>query len=202
MVTFDDLRISEDKKTLSVKCHIEDYDIYDNMYIKTVYLEYYKNRGEIGVPSEKAVLLYNNSNNDSSVRSIALSVPDAIFDAQTMGVGTFDGEMFYIYVTCDGTLPASVATMSCGYDNTVDIGIVIDWLMVYQIGMVFVSRMAKNCGGNGGNCDLPEDFEHFILLWNALKLAIETSDWTQAETLWAKISHSGINKFYTDCGCN
>lgn len=198
MITFDDLRISEDKKTLSVLCHISDYEIYDNMYIKEVYLEYYKNRGTIGVPSSKAIKIYENTQSSSSVRSLALSVPDSVLDSGLLGVSTFDKEMFYVYVICDGTLPASVATMGCGYDETTKVGIVIDWLMVYQMGMGYVARMAKKCG----NCDLADDFEHYILLWNAIKLAVETTDWEQMEILWPILAHSGAGKPFNDCGCN
>ena len=202
MITFDDLRISEDKKNLSVLCHISDYEIYDNMYISAVYLEYYKNRGTIGVPSANAIKIYENTQSSTSVRSLSLSVPDSVLADGSHGVSTFDKEMFYIYVMCDGTLPPEVATMGCGYDETTKVGIVIDWLMVYQMGMGFVNRMARDCGNGAGNCDLPEDFEHYILVWNALKLAVETSDWTQMEKLWPVLTHSGMVAPFSNCGCN
>lgn len=194
MITFDDLRISEDKAMLTVQCHVSDYDIYDNMYIKEIYLEYYKNRGVIGVPSNKALKIFDNGTGDTSVRSASVNVSASSLSG--MDLSSFDKGLFYVYVKCDGTLAPEVAGMSCGYDVTTSIGIVIDWYLFYGFGMNYVSRMAR-----GGFCDVPADFEHFILLWNALRLAVETSDWVNIEMLWERLIQTNVIAVASKCGC-
>ena len=198
MVRFDNLRIADDYRSLLVQCHIDDYDVYDNMYIKTVYLEYYKNRGTIGVPSDKAILLYNNSNNDTSVKSVTANLSVAALDAAEIGVSSFDDELFYVYVTCDGTLDPSVSTMDCDMDNTLDVGVVLDWQDVYRMGMKYIAGFADNCF----DCEGTADFEQFILLWNALKLAADVCDWVTLERIWPKLmaSYTG-NYSLSGCGC-
>lgn len=198
MVRFDELRIADDYKSLIIEAHVEDYDFYDEMYIKTIYLEYYKNRGTPGVPSDKALLVYENTGDDTSVRSVRAVVNSAALTLEGMGVDTFVEGMFYVYVTCDGNLPASVASMGCDYDNTLDLAVVVDWKFLYTLGMGFVARLADSCN----MCEDAADFEQYILFWNAMKFAVDTCDWTQLERFWPALVGTAGDFPATGCGCN
>lgn len=198
MVKFDELRISEDGQYLTVECHIENYDVYSEMYIDTIYLEYYKNRGTVGVPSDKALLMFENDNEDKTktrhvrCRISLMQLPG------NFGTSEFRNGLFYVYVNCDGHLPASVSSMYCGYDVTLDVAVIPDWRMLYKMIMPLVGKFASGCTP----CDDVDGFGHLILMWYAFKYAVETCDWTTVDRLWdefigdpiGSVSHGG-------CGC-
>ena len=195
MVRFDDIHIADDYSQLVVECHVQDYEVYENMYIKSVYLEYYKNRGTIGVPSDKAIQIYSGS--DTSVKSIRGVVNAASLSVEGIGTDTFEKGLFYIYVTCDGTLPPTVAALDCDMDSTLDVGVALDWKYLYGLGMKYVASIADGCNP----CKSEDGFEDFILLWNALKLAADTCDWVTLERIWPKIIKTRTAA-PGGCGCN
>jgi len=196
MIRFDDIHLADDYSSLVVECHVEDYEVYSNMYIKSIYLEYYKNRGTIGVPSQKAIQIYDNSTPDTSVKSVRATVNAASLTG--IGTDTFQKELFYIYVNCDGTLDPTVSSMDCDMDVTLDVGVVLDWKFVYQKGMKYIAGVAS-CKNT---CEDVDNFESFILLWNALKMAADVCDWAQLERIWPKlVATPGTSSNY-GCGCN
>lgn len=198
MVRFDELRITPDKENLVIECHVEDYDVYSKMYIQTVYLEYYKNRGTVGVPSDKAILLFENDREDpTAVRSFRKRVNlDAL--PGNFGTQTFSDGLFYVYVVCDGNLPASVSTMYCGFDVPLDVAVIPDWKALYDRIMPLVARFAMDCSP----CEVPANFEHLILLWNAFRFAVDTCDWLQVDRLWDKLMGTQSDGYVpSGCGC-
>lgn len=203
MVIFNELRIADDKQSLLVECYIEGLGIYSGMYIKEIYVDYYKNAMTSGVPSDKAIQIYDNTNNQTSVnavRSCLLANDSRVADK--FGISDFDNGMFYVYVYCDGTLPSSVSTLPCGYDDASDTGVIIDWKKMYEIGMQYVSTLSSRCFEK---CNELPGFENFITVWNALKIAISTCDYSLAEKIWEKFI-----RYYNPstmsggdgCGCN
>lgn len=184
MVLFNELRIADDKQSIFVDCYIEGLGIYSDMYIKEIYIDYYKNALTSGVPSDKAIKIYDNTNDQTSVNAVrtCLLASDSQVE-QNFGISDFDSGMFYVYVYCDGTLPASVSTLPCGYDDTSDTGVIVDWKKMYQIGMQYVSTLSSRCFDK---CNDVFGFDNFIFVWNALKLAISTCDYSLAEKIWEK----------------
>ena len=202
MVIFNELLITDDRQSLIVGCQLEDLNVYSGMYIKSIYLDYYKNSETFGVPSEKAVEIFNNSDDDPDVNAVRVCV-NAPSLPQTFGVSSFRDGIFYAIVTCEGDLSSSAALLSCGMDDTVDVGIIIDWKTLYEKGMQYVSKMASSCYNS---CDDMPGFKLFILQWNALKLALASCDYEKLETLWEEILHlrikSNVNSVSAGCGCH
>lgn len=120
------------------------------------------------------------------------------------GTDTFDRGLFYVIVNVTGSSAAlaALARMECGEDKLENIGIVVDWQRVYELGMVFAAQLAMQCPGA---CAIPDKFEEYALLWNALRLAIGTCDVAQVNRLWDKFmgfSHGGAGVFVpSGCGC-
>lgn len=198
MVKFDELRISDCGNYLTIECHIENYDVYSEMYINTVYLEYYKNRGSVGVPSEHSLLVFENNNETpSDVRAVRVRV--ALSDLPSdFGTNVFEGGLFYVYVNCDGNLPAEVSTMHCSFDNTQAVGIIVDWKALYKQIMPYVAKLSQSCNP----CDSPSGFEHMILLWNAFKFAVDTCDWVQIDRIWGELMGTATTGHVSSgCGC-
>ena len=202
MVLFNDLRISDDGSCLVIDCRVEDIGGYEGMYIDTIHVDYYKNVTDFGIPSDKAIKVYEkpaNSNGEVAVRVTVLKsgLPD------TFGTKEFLGGLFFVTVACDGTpRNASVlASSPCGFDNTVDVGVILDWSVIYRNGMAYASKLAYGCGDP---CDIPGGFESFILYWNALRLAIETCDWPLVVRLWDKVigaAGGSSARLPAGCGC-
>ena len=204
MVIFNELRITEDKDCLIVDCSIEDIEGYRGMYIDSVYVEYYKNVTEDGVPSDSAICLYEKADTETGKTAIRKTLNASSLDRDTFGTDTFAGGLFFVTVMCDGTPenPELLASYSCGADNTTDVGVAVDWHSVYSLGMGYAARLAYNCENP---CDIPDGFENFILYWYALQLAIATCDWLQVRKLWDKFMRALVGNegaVAGGCGCN
>ena len=182
MIIFNELRIVNERGCLVVDCEVEGVDVYKDMYIKSIYLEYYKNANAASMPSEKAMLVYENAKDDRTVRAKRVSVSEASLGNSPLGVTTFGGGLFYVVVKCEGDLPASVVNYPCTYDDATKIGAVLDWKTFYERGMQYVASLFGGCNP----CPDYSGFEHFAVLWEALKMAIATCDWNLVSELWDK----------------
>lgn len=202
MVIFNELSISSDKQSLVIDCSVEGLPVYSDMYIKTVYLEYYKNAETIGVPSSKALTVYDKQDGDDPQQDMRFCVSKEQLPSD-MGVSDFDKGLFFVTVICDGDLPASAALMGCGTDDTVDTAIVLDWHRVYERGMQYISKLTDECFND---CEDIPGFRNFILLWNALRLALATCDYGQIGKAWERFLKIYTNNKATlstsgGCGC-
>lgn len=199
MITFNELRISDDKQTMYVECAIEAASIYANCYIENIYIDYYKNVSTYGVPSEKAINVYSDEGGEKSESVVRKCVTPSDFGEDWPE--SFDKGIFYVIVDCSGTIDSSVSTLSCGYDVMRDTGIVIDWKKLYDAGMQFVSKYVN---GNGNDCAPKDGFDNFIILWNSLKLSIDAMDYPMMEKTWDRIMrlYDTKNTFVSyDCNC-
>ena len=207
MVVFNELRITDDKKCLIVDCEIEDTSMYRGMYIDSICVEYYKNVTEDGTPSDSAYVLYEKDELEAGKTGMRLMLKSSQLDKETFGTDTFDKGMFFVTVCCDGEptpeAAAMMASCDCGTDNTVDVGVAVDWYSIYQYGIAYAAKLAYGCGDP---CSQPIGFESFVLPWYALRLAIDTCNWILAKKLWEKfmkalIGAAGFTESGRSCGC-
>jgi hypothetical protein len=206
MVTFNELRISDDRSCLIIDFEVERVDVFKNMYVEAVYLDYYKNANPAsGVPGEKAVVVWENTNDDTTVKAKRIYYRLKDSDAATMGVHSFDNGLFYVIVKCAGEPTYQITNMPCGSDNPYRIGAILDWKAFYDRGMNYVNALFNGCNP----CPDLTGFEHFAVLWNALKMALATCDWNLVSDLWDKfllapadVSINGsISLVSSGCGC-
>jgi len=203
MVRFNELRITEDRSCLIVDCEIEQIGLYSDVYIKTIYLDYYEYVDGSGFPTTKSFVLYDNEDDDTRVKGQRIAMVDTALSRTEFGINSFKDGLFYVTVECAGTLPASVSSLPCGADSMLDTQVVIDWKGFYERGMQYISSMVSGCADK---CSMPVGFEEFILLWNALETAIAVCDWPLVAKLWKRIlrysfaggSTAGISG---GCGC-
>ena len=200
MVVFNELRLSDDKKKLIIDCGIEGLNVYDGLYINTIYLEYYKNIQDSLTPSDKAILVYDHDEDGRDEQLLRICVSE---DSLTSDFGTkkFEAGLFYVIVQCDGpsSALANLGTLSCGFDNTTDIGVVLDWKLLFDFGMQYIFKLGTSCEFD---CSDTTGFDSFSILWNAIKLAVSTCDYDVLETLWDKFIRIAINnKVSVASGC-
>lgn len=205
MVIFNELRITDDRQEIRIECYVDELSIYSSMYISSIRLYYYDNVDHSGFPidREKVIAVFDNETSDVTIRSVRRCVKTSDIES-TLGVSTLDGGLFYVLVECDGTLPAASAAFPCGSDSTIDIGIIPDWQKMYEIGMAHVNAMTSGCVDP---CVAPSGFEHFIMLWFALKLAMATMDFDQINEMWKKFlrvsgTHISAGTVARSGGCN
>lgn len=191
MVNFNSLSISEDFKKLSLDISISDAQESADYFIRHIYVEYYKNRNVLGVPSEKAAVAFDNE--DSSVRSYVGDFNVSMLKELEPRVNTFEGGLFYIIVVCQSGEGAEA-------DIVREIGSVLDWKKVYKLGMQAVVNFNASC--NRGNCMVPDNLEQFVLVWHSFELAVKTQDIDQVDRLWTRfISLGSAGTGSSTCNC-
>lgn len=201
MVIFSELSLSEDGSRLSVECSVRDLSIYDGMYIKSIAVEYYANAQVSGEPSE-AIRIFDNAGADKTVKYVRtyLDASDARVK-KMFELSTFSGGLFYIIVECDGELGAAVAGLPCGYDETRDTGVILDWCLLYRIGMNYIAEMNCKCHSE---CRNLSGFDGFVILWHSIRVASESKDLTMLKTLWKKflrVVWTVGKNISSNCGC-
>jgi len=206
MVTFNELRIDDTRDCLIIDVEVQQVDVFKNMYLDTIYLEYYKNATQTGLPSDKAVVAWQNEKTDKTrtkaVRQYYRLKQD---DASKMGVTSFDNGLFYVIVCLGGDPSYQVLNMPCGTDEPRRIGAILDWKAFYNRGMQYVNSLFNGCNP----CPDLTGFEHFAVLWNALKMALSTCDWPLVSDLWDKFllapevitTYAAVTPKSSGCGC-
>ena len=202
MVVFNELRINGDRDKLLIDVSIEPINVYDEVYISEIQLYHYKNADNTGEPKDpsKVITLYDAEVSGQQLRDIRKCVREADISTGVLGTATFLNEIFYVKVICDGTLPAVTAQYACGTDDMVDIGVVIDWKTLYELGMNFVA----NVNVCEDACKSKAGFEQFILTWFGIKLALSACDYEQLAKLWERFLRLTFSKDWNiggGCGC-
>lgn len=201
MVIFNEIRLSDDKDKIIVDCSVEDLSVYSNVYIESIYIDYYKNNQKVTGYSDKAIQIYNNTEGTlvKTVRTCLSMTTDELKIETNFGINSFDDGMFYIFVYCGGTPSAEVATMPCGYDEDMDVAVVLDWQKLYEVGMSYIAQYSNDC-----TCAQPAGLDNFILSWNALKLASGTCDYALMSKLYDKLVrfYSNISPDTVSGGCS
>ncbi len=195
MVIFDDLRITDSGQKLLIDCHIENVDEYSGMYIDTIYLEYYKNVQSLEELSGKEYTVYAKLPAGDALKTarFAVDFADVIEAVPDFGADSFAGGLFNILVCCEGTADGVEATAT-------DIGIALDWDLLYNYGMNYVSALTAM---HGSPCNDTAELEQFILLWFALRIALDAMDYTQTVYVWDKFLHNynGMSVASVPCNC-
>lgn len=194
--------MAPDCSSMMIDCHVDPSEDFDDIYIKSIYIDYYKNVVTFGVPSANAVKIYDNENDDTTVKEQRIRVNEIEVTSPITNIPSFKNGLFYVIVTCDGTLPASASLSPCGTDSMVTVGVVLDWAKVYSKGMSVINGVIANGFDACSNVTLYDDF---ILIWHALMAALAAEDYKQLEKMWdmfLRVSVLNTNaKSGLGCGC-
>lgn len=193
MIQFDTLRICEDKDTLELTCSVSKESAFNKVFIRKIYLDYYKNTtGD--EPNDKSVVIFSNTDDDHDVKSVEIRWPANALP-ESFGVKTYKNGMFFIFVEWGGT--PDYLKVDCTETSAYAKAIVFDWKRVYTegIGLIkYASDLKCKCSDNDSLID-------FILRWNALKLAIATCDIDAAKYIWSHL-FSDVEQIKSGgCGC-
>lgn len=196
MVEFKELKLSNDKEMLFVDCSVKQYNIYKDIYISGIWIDYYRNVKTVGVPSNKAIKIFE-SKTDEMLKSVQASLKISQL-TEDFGTSDFNEGMFYVIVKCAGTLSSSVSKLPCGYDEDTDVAVIFDMSMLYQMGMNIVAYLQS---GDNNTCDDYYLLDNYIALWESLRIASDVCDYKLVETLWDKLIKFNYNSHEVICSC-
>jgi len=185
MVTFEELRITNDGEALVVGVRIRTESYYDNVYIDKVVIDTEETYKE-GTPSSSPVFTYTAVNNTKEL-VLTLNKAQVLPD--------FKEHLFFVYVVTKGVPTPDVP---CGMDNQTTLGVTMYMGNIYNNFMNYIREMGS------GNCQVPQGFIDQILRYKALNLAIDSGHYTQGIKYYDQW-FSGKNKSITttsNCGCN
>ena len=185
MVIFDQLRISDDGKYMYVNAHVNEAEMFKDIYIEGITIAIADKVLETSaeIPTDNEDIVYHKSfkdtTNPNGVKSIALVLPpnnpnelwNLTEASSSKCKGSLSEDLFFVYIE---TTDASVnPCIPCIYDKRYTLGVTFDENMLYQRVMDYVRELASDC-------TIPQGFTDFILLWNAFKAAVETEHYVPA----------------------
>lgn len=203
MILFDQLRISDDGQRLYINAHVNKADYFKNRYINSVVIMTADKVSETAPGTPTSDYIYKKEI-EGNVKELDLVLTPLDFtkswetDPKAIAFNRADmsNTLFFVYIKCKGT-PGECTP--CRLDEETTLGVVFDENMLYQRVMDYTKELVADCS-------IPTEFTDFILLWNALKAAIETEHYVAAIKFYNKlfgVVRSGYsNNIIKTCGCN
>lgn len=185
MVIFNDLRISPDGNNLIIDVSISNYAYFKNMYISAIYIDTEETYVQTGMPSSKAVVLYENQN-------VTIKEHSDNITPKRLNLDSFNNHIFYIYVKIDGV---PTPDTPCSMDKEYTIGVALNWFPIYQKGLKLMKQVISNC------CDVPREFIDYVLRLKAFELAIKTSQFTLVNSKYLEWFKDSTIKYINSCNC-
>lgn len=167
MITFNELRYSEDGKILIIDASVISSTYYEDVYIEKVSIDSHKNYVATG-PSSKAQKLWEDSG-DENRKNVRIEIPLTDILDRT------PSDLFYVYVQCKGTPSPDTP---CGLDNITTLGILVDWKHLYDQGLKFMKDVINGC------CDIPREAINWFLRYKTLEMCLATGNYVKANETW------------------
>lgn len=200
MVTFDQLRISDDGRKMYIDVHVNPVS---NFYLDNIVIMTADKVSETApdVPLKDSegnyvdYIYYAEFKDNLREASLVLGSND--FNV-SFSKANLSSDLFFVYVKCkrvDGK-PVDYY-IPCRLDEETTLGITFDYTLFYQKAMNYTKDLVKNC-------EIPMAFTDFILLWNAFKVSVETEHYLSAirfYNLMFDISRGGHTTI-KNCGCH
>lgn len=196
MVTIDQLRISEDGKTLYLDAHVSEAKYFDNVYLDKITILTEDQISELDPLSYGDDYVYQGDvetiSSSTNVKEIHLVLCTLDFN-EKFCKKTFSDNMFFVYISCKGT-PAY--DTPCGMDEMTTLAVVLDYKLIFDNAMCYTKEFANTC-------DIPMSFIDFILNYEALKISISTGHYLSAieRFRWMKSNGCAGGKAITARGC-
>lgn len=203
MIIFDQLRISDNGKRMYIDVHVNKADVFENVYIDSITIMTANeiDKASFCIPAEKKYIYKYTAEGNVKELSLVIDrgVLDAAFIADPENVKEFNSlnlsqDLFFVYVHTKGVPDKCVP---CPLSKEYTLGVTFDETLLYQMVMDYTRELADDCNP-------PQGFIDFILLWNAFKAAIETEHFVPAINFYNQLfSVKGAGgKFTKGCGCH
>lgn len=196
MITFNELRITPDSKSLIIDVSVKDYEYYKNITIDSIIIDTQETYLVSG-PSSNPIFKYSvKSTQDNNLYSAQRSLDNKSIRLQLTSQDLQDKlstSLLFVYVVTTGK--SSPAT-PCGMGNRITLGTVVDLFPIYCKTISYLKEL-------NSSCSIPKNLIDMILRLKALELSLKTGNYIQAIEYWNKyFINISTNINSTSCGCN
>lgn len=175
MIIFDQLRVSDDGRTLFINAHVNRASYFDSVYIDTITIMTEDKVSEMAPELATEEYIYKKVITGEE-KEINLVLNAADFNDK-FAKATLSENLFFVYIKCKGTPGADTP---CRLDEQTTLGVTFDEALLYQKAMNYTRGLANDC-------EIPHGLLDLILLWNGFKAAIETEHYISAIDFWKKL---------------
>lgn len=206
MVIFDQLRISDDGKTLYIDVHINEASYFEKNYLDSITITTAEKVSETDPYTPTSdYIYYQQFEGDLKEAHLALSAPDFMkswgTDAGSISFchSEISKTLFFVYIKTKGITDECAP---CILQEQHTLGVTFDINMFYQKVMDYTRQLDDDC-------NIPQGFVDFILQWNAFKAAIETEHYIPAIKFFNMLFDNstvpnsfGLATTVKRCGCH
>lgn len=146
-------------------------------YVKKAYLEYYPHRIGAHEISPKAIEIYDRGEDFMSSFDATVAINSSAF--RNLGITTFEGAMFFlkvVYLVQDNETyeQRTYTAETYLYDSS----------YLKSLGLAYIAGYAYAISKK--DCEVPVNFEQFVLAWNAFHMAEDLGDMELMVKLWKR----------------
>ena len=199
MVLFDLLRISDDGKRMYLDFHVNKAHYFDGLTLESLTILTADKVSETDPLTPTAEYIYKLDFEDD-LREYSTVLQPTDFN-ELFTKSTLSQDLFFVYVTVKGTPDPCTP---CRLDEPVTLGVTFDENLLHQKVLGYTNQLAQDC-------QVPQGFIDFILLWQAFKAAIEAEHPLIAIKYWqmlfddysgGSVDVQGNVSLFKPCGCN
>lgn len=175
-VTFNELNISRDSRTLSVDATVTNGQN-ENFIITRIAVDTCATFNEmLGHPSDNVIV----SQTYSALNARLIKTDNYLFQ----------NKILFVWVECTDSTAEIVAYR---------LAAVVNWYKVYETAMCYVKSLTCCC--KQGECKPPVKFVDFILKVKGIDYALQTGNYTQAIQIWKSLYTKKASSPSANCGC-
>ena len=193
MIIFDQLNISDDGKRMYLNFHVNQADYFKDLTLDSLVICTADKVSETDPYQPTEDYIYKKVYTEDEREDAIVLQPVDMNELFTKS--TFSSDLFFVYVKVKGTPDPCTP---CGLDEQTTLGVTFDENLLHQRVLSYTNELVHDC-------QVPQGFTDFILLWQAFKSSIEAEHPIMAIKYWNMLfdDSSAVTQAYkTGCGCH
>lgn len=196
MVIFDRLKISDNGKLMLVNFHVNGAEYFKNIYLESLTIMTTDQVSETDPLTSTAEYIYKVEFEDGIREYNAVLQPTDFNEKFTKS--NLSSDLFFVYVKCKDA--PIIGCPPCRLDELTTLGVTFDENLLHQKVLGYTGELIQDC-------NVPQGFTDFILLWQAFKSAIESEHYIPAIKYWQMLfdNSTGSGGYIGNkgnCGCH
>ena len=187
MILIEQLRISPDSQKLYIDAHVNKASYFENLKLDSINIDTQDTvLQSFDGPSSNPVFTYSNITNISESKEVHLVIDKSDINAN------LSKDMLYVYFHVTGTPSPNTP---CRLDESYTLGITFNEGVIYNR-MIGYTKEIMN------TCEVPKGFIDMILQLEAVKVSIETENYTSANKFYNRLINTKLsNTSNINCSC-
>ena len=181
MIIIEQLRVSDNGKTIYINAHINEAQTFNNVFFESVTIATADQIDEASFQDPPTEYVYKKTFPEGTRRiDLVVSPYDTEWDSSNLGdkdpcsgKDNLSSTLFFVYFKCNAGNAMLDPCLPCRLDEEITVGVTFDESVLYQRVMDYTKQLANDC-------TIPQGFTDFILLWNAFKSSVETEHFVPA----------------------